>query len=190
MRAFSTEWALMNLQRAVALLGMKEGCLGMEDLGEVETAVVLLSQPTCRLEATCPSSVIISWGLEPVCSAFLRPIQALEELTGLEGLICTWRRPVVLRAVLSTVVSPSAACHLLSFLSVESSLLTENLLSLSSCLMQSHLKILFAGTPGDPRCSLEISWTSNHPLWIAASVTFSLSDSPNCLVRLAVEHQK
>lgn len=87
----------MNLQRTVALLGMKEGCLGMEDLGEVETAVVLLSQPTCRLEATCPSSVIISWGLEPVCSAFLQPIQArgadwagrsnlyLEEACGFEG---------------------------------------------------------------------------------------------------------
>lgn len=96
---------------------------------------------------------------------------------------------MVLRAILSTVMSPSSACHLLSFLCVESSLLTDNLI-LSPCLMQSHLKILFVGTPGDPRCSLEIPWRSNHPLWIAASVTCSPSDSPNFIVCLAEEHQK
>ena len=36
-RAFSEEWALMSL------LGTREGWPGTEDLGEVETAVVLLS---------------------------------------------------------------------------------------------------------------------------------------------------
>lgn len=108
-------------------------------------------------------------GLGASLLCFPQPVQALEELAGLEGLICAWRRPVVLRAIFSTITSQS--CHLLSFLHVESSLLTENLLSLSPCLMQSHLKILSSGTPGDLRCSLEISWTGNHPLWIAASVT-------------------
>lgn len=48
-RVFSEEWALMSLQRAVALLGMREGWPGIEDLDEVVTAVVLSFNPPAAL---------------------------------------------------------------------------------------------------------------------------------------------
>lgn len=98
----------------------------MKDLGEAEAAVVP-SQATCSLETACPSSVIISWGLEPVCSMFYQPRHALNELAGLEGLICIWRRSFVMSAILSTIMSPSIACHFPNFLSKESFLFSEHL---------------------------------------------------------------
>lgn len=111
-RASAEEWALMSLQRAVALLGTRVGWPGTGGQDEVEAAVVLLSQPTCSLETTRPSSAFISWGLQPACSAFSQPTSALAELAGFEGLTRTWRRLVVMRAMLSTIMSLSTACQL------------------------------------------------------------------------------
>lgn len=111
-RASSEEWALMSPQRAVALLGTRVGWPGTEGQDEVEAAVVLFSQPTCSLETVCPSSAFISWGLQPACSAFSQPTSALAELAGFEGLTRTWRRLVLMRAMLSTIMSLSTACQL------------------------------------------------------------------------------
>lgn len=128
-RAPSAEWALMSLQRAVALLGTRLGWPGTEGQDEVEAAVVLLSQPTCSLETARPSPAFISRGLQPVCSAFSQPTSALDELAQFEGLTRPWRRFVVMRAMLSTIMSISTACHLSG---AESFLLSEHFLCLCS----------------------------------------------------------
>lgn len=107
----------MSLQRGGALLGMREGWPGKEDLDEVVTAVGSLFQPTCSLELTCPSSAIVSWDLEPVLSAFSQLLHTLDKLAGLEGLLCAWRRPDIMRPAPSHAGLSFVACHPPSFLS-------------------------------------------------------------------------
>lgn len=143
-RAFSEEWALMSLQRAVALLRMREGWPGTQELREAEPAVVFLchSPPA----ASRPSSATISRGLEPACSAFSQPTHALDQLAAFEGLIRTWRRCVITKAMLSNIMSPSTTCHVPTFLSVESSLLSEHLLCLYA--------LPYAKSPKNPLCWL------------------------------------